>query len=212
MKPLSNEEEFRNWYSNFIANSQIILILGKRRSGKTALGLKLLELKLKSAKSSNLRAYSYKYPVDLPEVEKITDIKAVKPDSILFIDEIGIWFPSKRHMKKKHLTLGELLYLAGQKNITLIGTVQNSLTTDINVIRNIDTLIVKELSLMQLRTERKFIVDILENAKDALEFFPPTERNKFAYIYSDQFRGLVQFNLPSFWSEKYSFPYKVMKL
>ena len=209
MKPLSNEEEFRNWYSNFIANSQIILILGKRRSGKTALGLKLLELKLKSTK---LKAYSYKYPVDLPEVEKITDIKAVRPDSILFIDEIGIWFPSKRHMKKKHLTLGELLYLAGQKNITLIGTVQNSLTTDINVIRNIDTLIVKELSLMQIRTERKFIVDILENAKDALEFFPPTERNKFAYIYSDQFRGLVQFSLPSFWSEKYSFPYKVMKL
>jgi len=208
LKPIADREDFEHFESAFLTKPQVVLIIGKRRSGKTALALRMIENKIEKTK---LRAYSIRFPESLPSpIENLTSIESAKPDTINFVDEIGILYPAKRHMNQ--LSLGEVLYLAGQKNITLIATTQYAISADLNILRNIDILIIKEPSLMQIATERPILGKFLRNAKECFDMFPELERRKFGYVMSDHFKGMIEFELPSFWSNDISYAFKNYKI
>lgn len=189
-------EDFKNRLKN---SSLIILITGKRGSGKTALGFKLLE-----TLSGKRKAY-YLGKGKLPRfIKKVENIKDVKNSSVVLVDEAAISYSSRSSMKKENKILGELMAIARHKNLSLIIITQNSAMIDLNVMRLSDTLIFKEPSLLQSRFERKSILDLFKKAEEHFKKIETLERKKYFYVIDDEFEGILDFDLPKFWSEKIS--------
>jgi len=197
---LNNIREFQKFDAELV-KPKVILICGARRTGKTAKGFRLLENFLAKGKE----VYVLGFPPVLPaEIKIVNDIEDVPNDSVLLIDEADTIYSSRRSMRKKHLTLNKILKLTGQKDITIIMIVHSTANIDINVIRQMDVLIICNLSLLQVDTDRTLIRWHLQTAKEIFKHFPEEERNSLAYIYSDDFRGMIKFSLPSFWSTQIS--------
>ncbi len=191
-----NYEDFKNRLRN---SSLIMLITGKRGSGKTALGFKLLD-----AVRGKRKAY-YLGEGKLPKfIKKVSDIKDVRNNSILLVDEAAIAYSSRSSMKKSNKVLGELMAIARHKNLSLIIITQNSAMIDLNVMRLSDTLIFKEPSLLQSRFERKSILDLFRKAEEQFKKINSADRKKHFYVLDDEFEGILDFSLPDFWSDKIS--------
>ncbi len=191
-----NFNDFKNRLKN---SSLIILITGKRGSGKTALGFKFLENLTGKRKAYYLG--KGKFP---RFIKKVSDIKDVKNDSILLVDEAAIVFSSRSSMKKSNKILGELMSIARHKNLSLIIITQNSAMIDLNVLRLSDTIVFKEPSLLQARFERKAIVDLFKRAEAQFKKIDSKERKKHFYVLDDEFEGMLISGLPVFWSDKIS--------
>lgn len=190
---------FDDFKTRLKSSSLIMLITGKRGSGKTALGFKFLDVL-----AGKRNAY-YLGEGKLPGfIKKVSDVKDVKNESVLLVDEAAISYSSRNSMKKENKVLSEIMVIARHKDLSLIIITQNSAMIDLNVVRLTDTIIFKEPSLLQARFERKSIKDLFEKADK--EFNKIKEGNKKAYFYvlDDEFEGMLQSGLPDFWSEKIS--------
>ena len=191
-----NYEDFKNRLKNY---SLIILITGKRGSGKTALGFKLLD------SLRDKRKTYYLGKGRLPNfIKKVSDIKDVKNNSILLVDEAAIAYSSRSSMKQSNKILGELMAIARHKNLSLIIITQNSAMIDLNVMRLSDTIIFKEPSLLQSRFERKSILDLFRKAEEQFKKIESKYRKRYFYVIDDEFEGILDFSLPEFWSDKIS--------
>ena len=185
--------------------SLIILINGKRGSGKTAFGFYLLELLSQKTKR---RCYILGYKkISLPWfVKKIDEIEEINNNSILLVDEGSLAFSARESMKKGHVELTKIMAIARHKNLTLIVITQSSALVDLNIIRLTDTLIFKEPSLLQTKFERKAIKEMYEKV---IPFFEDKKaKADKCFIWDDEFQGLISFQLPTFWSSKISTSFK----
>ncbi len=194
------EGNFDGFLENFRDSSLIMIITGRRGGGKTALGMKFVELgKVFKKKIYVIGFDSSKVP---RFVKKAEDLDSVANGSLVLVDEAGISFSARSSMKKSNKRMGELLSIARHKNLSLIFITQNSAMLDLNVLRLADVLLFKEPSLLQNRFERKSLQDLFDkvgaNFKDV-----PDKKNHF-YAISDDFEGLVWNDLPGFWNESIS--------
>lgn len=177
-------------------SSLIMLITGKRGSGKTALGFSFLE-----ALGRKRKAY-YLGKAKLPWfIRQVADIKEVKNNSVVLIDEAAISYSSRDSMKKSNKLLAGLMLIARHKNLSLILITQNSAMLDLNVMRLSDTLLFKEPSLLQARFERKSILDLFRKAEAQFKKIPADDRKKYFYVLDDEFEGMLSCSLPEFWNE-----------
>ena len=188
-------------FESFIAknSSTIGIILGARGTGKSAIGLKLLEnLRVKSKK--NFYAMGFK---DLPNwITVVDNINDIKTDSFVLIDEGGILFSSRKSFSDANKLLSELLLVARHNDLSIIFISQNSSNLEINAIRQADYLIMKPSSLLQKDFERKKIKEIYDEASTGFKKYKNVEG--LTYFYSDKFKGFVTNPLPTFWSQKVS--------
>ncbi|MEM4756128.1 MAG: hypothetical protein QW594_03265 [Candidatus Woesearchaeota archaeon] len=198
---------------NFLTKSSILLIMGKRGSGKTALGMKFLEL---AHQLSKRRCFVYGYEkTTFPSwVQKTQQIESLPSGVVLLLDEGALSFSSRDSMKNANKYLSKLMAIARHKHLTLIVITQNSAMIDLNVLRLADVLLFKEPSLLQAEFERRPIKKLYDQASKhfaavkhdpALQFQSLTS---FCYVLSDEFTGMIRFTLPSFWSETISTSYK----
>jgi len=189
-----------NSFKERIKNSSlIILVTGKRGSGKTALGFKMLDVL-----AGKRKAY-YLGEGKLPSfIKKVQDIKEVKNNSVVLVDEASIMYSSRASMKKTNKILSEIMVIARHKNLSLIIVTQNSAMIDLNVIRLSDTLLFKEPSLLQSRFERKNILDLFKKAEKHFEKINNKDKRPYFYVIDDEFEGMLSCGLPEFWSEKIS--------
>ncbi|MBI2449380.1 AAA family ATPase [Candidatus Pacearchaeota archaeon] len=193
---------FDDFKSRLKKSSLIMLIIGKRGSGKTALGFKILE-----SLGGKRRAYylgKAKLPWWIKQVELIDN---VKNNSIVLIDEAAIAYSARESMSKSNKFLSKIMAIARHKNLTLIIITQNSAMLDLNVIRLADTLLFKELSLLQSRFERKSLTDLFKKVDTAFDKIKEKDKKKYFYVIDDEFEGMLTFSLPKFWSEKISKSY-----
>ena len=181
--------------------STIGLILGARGTGKSAIGMRLLEnFKVKTNKT--IYALGFKEE-SLPRWIKVTkDIEEINNNSVILIDEGGIEFSSRKAMTNANKLLSEILLIARHKDLAVIFITQNSANLEINAIRQADYLILKPSSLLQKDFERKKIKTIYENVTNDFEELKETVG--ITYIFSDEFLGFVTNSLPSFWNDKVS--------
>jgi hypothetical protein len=178
------------------SDSMIGIIVGARGSGKSAIAMSLLENLKGSGKKFLAMGFQSK---DLPEWIKVIEaVDEIENDSYIVIDEGGILFSSRDSMSNSNKLLSELLFIARHKNLTILFISQNSSNIEINTIRQADFIILKKSSLLQKDFERKKIAEIYT---EYAEGFDKYKNNKgLTLVYSDQFVGFIDNELPSFWS------------
>jgi hypothetical protein len=187
------------------SDSKIGIILGARGSGKSALGIKLLE-NLYSKSKKNCVAMGFHAEVLPSFIASCDNISQIKNNSYVLIDEGGVLFSSRDSMSNANKLLSDLILVARHKSLSILFISQNSSNLDVNILRQADYLLLKPSSLLQMDFERKKIKEIyVETAK---EFEKYKETKGLTYIYSDDFRGFITNPLPTFWKEGLSKSFK----
>lgn len=183
-------------------DSLIVLIFGKRGSGKTALGFKILENAYNKTKR---KCYVLGVPQEvLPSwIDSVNDVEEVPSGGIVLVDEGALNFSSRESMSKSNKEISRLMAVARHKDLTLLFVTQNTGMIDANILKLADTLIVKEGSLLQLEMERNEIKKFYAKSKKYFDKLKG-DRRKYAYIIDSDFEGVIEHNLPSFWSTKIS--------
>ncbi len=182
------------------SKSSVGIILGSRGSGKSALGMRLLE----NAKTKGRKVQALGFSSSsLPQwIECIDSIEKVKNNAFLLVDEGGITFSSRSSMNDANKLLSQLLLISRHKDLSVIFISQNSANIDVNAIRQADYLLFKKSSLLQLDFERKKIKEIYLSADAGFKKF--SSNSGLTFVYSDEFQGFTSNELPSFWSESAS--------
>jgi len=197
----TDKGNYRDFLDLILKHSVIMLITGKRGSGKTALGMKLLEL---FNKKTRKKCYAIGFEkVKLPRwIKKETDIERTPNNSVVLVDEGAVTFSARDAMKASNKWLGKIMATARHKNLSLVLISQNSAMIDLNVLRLADVVLLKEPSLLQAKFERKAIREMYEQVKP--KFTALEKRRRYFYVWSDEFQGLLESGLPQFWSERIS--------
>jgi hypothetical protein len=195
-KKVSGDYSFTE--KRFFEDSLIVLIFGKRGSGKSALGFKLLE---NIHSKTKRKCYALDIEQDkMPSwIKSIDDIEKVPNGGVILIDEGAISFGSRDSMSSKNKELSKLLSIARHKNLTLIFVTQNTGLIDKNVLALTDTLLIKEGSLLQMEMERKEVRKFYDKANNFIKFAEGNKK-KYFYLIDSDFEGVLTHGLPSFWT------------
>lgn len=185
----------------FESKSTIGLILGARGTGKSTIGMRILEnIHTKKDRACYAMGFDEK---ELPKwITSASDVSEIENDSVVLIDEGGILFSSRDAMKGANKILSELLLIARHRDLSILFITQNSSNLEVNVIRQADYLVLKPSSLLQRDFERKKIKAIYDEVSE--KYAHHKNVKGITYIYSEQFKGFVSNGVPSFWSEKLS--------
>ncbi|MEM4271786.1 MAG: zonular occludens toxin domain-containing protein [Candidatus Pacearchaeota archaeon] len=183
-------------------DSIIALIFGKRGSGKSALGFRLLE---NIANKTNRKCFvlgvdEESMPEWINSIEKIEDAPS---GSVVLVDEGAISFSSRESMSKANKNLAGILAIARHKNLTVLFITQNTGMLDKNVLKLSDMLLVKQGSLLQLEMERPEIRKFYEKAESLFNKLKGDKR-QYVYVIDSDFEGAISHSLPSFWTENLS--------
>lgn len=187
--------------------STVGIIIGARGSGKSALGMRVLENA--AAKGRKVCAMGFREET-LPHWIKCVNEPDAPNGSFLLVDEGGITFNSRESLSDANKLLSKLLLVARHKDLSVLFISQNSANVDVNALRQADYLLLKKPSLLQAGFERKEISEIYEKARDGFKKY--AELKGVFYAYSDAFTGFAESVLPSFWTEKTSKAYAGKKL
>ncbi len=191
--------DYDSFHSKLLDSSLVILITGKRGSGKTALGMKMLEIFAHARK----KCYAIGFSKGLPRfIKSVRSVEDVPNNSVLLIDEAAILFFARDAMSKINKMISKIMAIARHKGLLLILVSQSSALLELNVLRLSDTLIFKEPSLMQAKFERKALQEMYKKITPIFKSLQ--EKKKYFYIWDDEFEGLLSFDLPYFWNEKIS--------
>jgi len=207
VKPISGSyARFESMLSK--KDSTIGIILGARGSGKSAVGMKLLENlhALNDRKTYAMGFQSHEMP---SWITLIDDISQIENNSYVLIDEGGILFNAREGFSDANKLLSELLLIARHKDLSIMFISQNSSNLEINAIRQADYLVLKPSSLLQKDFERKKIKEIYDEVSE--DFDRLKNVKGMTYIYSDAFKGFVANPLPTFWTQKISKSYSGKK-
>jgi len=181
--------------------SSIGLILGARGSGKSALGMRILEnLKRKTGRAVYAIGFdrlSLPSWINTLPAERLND---APNGSFLLVDEGGISFSSRSSMSDANKLLSSLLLISRHKDLSVLFISQNSSNLEINAIRQTDYLLLKPPALLQQHFERKVIQDIYTEQQAKFKALGPSHPGLF-YVHADSFRGFAENALPSFWNE-----------
>jgi len=178
----------------------VVLVLGKRGSGKSALAYRILEL---------FRYRLIPYVVGAPEkagkllpdwIGTVPSLEDLPPECIALVDEAYLHYHSRRSMAKESTDMSRQLNLSRQRNQTLIFVSQEARQLDRNIVSSANVVIFKELGMLQPEFDRPELRKLVEQANKAMAGLGK-EAKKWAYVYSPDadYLGLLESQLPSFW-------------
>ena len=199
--------ETRTWL-RIIKHPSVILILGNRGSGKSALGYRLLQYMQFSA-DVYVVGLPRKARRLLPEwIGSVPTLEKLPPNVIALIDESYTLFHSRSSASSRAKALSNLINLSRQREQTLIFVTQESRQIDMNIASSANVIILKNPGILQLEFERKQLSKIAAQAK--IEFAAIEKgKKRWSYVYAPESNvaTMVQNALPSFWSSDLSKAY-----
>jgi len=184
------------------SDSLILLIFGRRGSGKSSLGFRLLE-NIHSKTKRKCSALGIEQKLIPKWISSVDSVEKVPNGSVVLIDEGAVSFGSRDSMTSKNKELGKLLAITRHKNLSLVFVTQNTGLIDKNILSLTDTLFVKEGSLLQMEMERPEVKKFYEKANKSLKQVKEN-RKSHVYIIDSDFEGTLSYKLPSFWSNSLS--------
>ena len=204
LKPSEFSEPDIRWL-DLIVPPSIVLLLGGRGSGKTALGFRYLEI------------FKYKlmpYVIGLPSqcAHLLPDwigikesLEDVPSGSISLVDEAYLSNHARDWAKSESRELCRLLNLSRQQDKTIIFIAQQGRQINLDIASSANVIALKNPGMLQSEFERPALRQIVSDAKLAFETLSG-DRKKWSYVYSPDagFNGLVENILPTFWSQKLS--------
>ena len=178
----------------------VILVLGKRGSGKSALGYRLLEL---------FRDAAVPYVVGIPLAARkllpqwvgVADrLEDVPPQAVVLMDEAYLQLHARNSMSEAGRTIGPAVNLSRQRGQTIIFIVQEARQLDVNVISQADVIAVKELSEISREFERRELHALTDKARAEFKAVRG-DRRCWTWVYSEKsdYLGLVENKLATFW-------------
>ncbi|MBI5391950.1 ATP-binding protein [Candidatus Woesearchaeota archaeon] len=184
--------------------SMIGIIIGARGTGKSALGMKLLE-NVQAKTGRIVCAMGFKQESLPAWIQIVNTLEEIPSHSVVLLDEAGIEFSSRSSMSNVNKLLSSLMLVARHKDLSILFISQNSSNLDINILRQADFLFLKPSSLLQKDFEREKIKDMYADVSE--HFHNHKHLPGLVYVYSDPFRGFVTNPLPSFWNQQTSKAY-----
>jgi len=177
----------------------VTLIFGPRNSGKTALGLNLLET---SAVKNGKETWVIQYKKPFPSwIKQKPFIEHVPRDTNCFCDESWLTLSTltSSTIKKQQLFNG-IITTALQNSLNFKLVVQHTYMISPTATRCVDVIFIKEPNIFQ-SDERPHLKEYFKKAK--INFMKMTEKEKkeYSYVVSDLFEGIIKNDLPSFWNE-----------
>lgn len=221
-------------WEDIFAEPFVILELGARGEGKTALGHRLLEVFANADKERD--AYIMGFPDDkqhlLPEWIDVLPPGTPKhrwpENSIVLIHEAHQLLHARRSMDAENLELDQLVTISRHKDSNIIYDTQQSHRLDKNAVAAVDGILARWPALMQEDFERRAIKPIVKEAREVLskyvtvhdeDDFTYVERKqnengvdelkKHVFVHADQFRGEFphELQLADHWHEDISKAY-----
>jgi DNA-binding CsgD family transcriptional regulator len=191
---------------NLIKHPCVVLILGGRGKGKSALGYRLLEyLRWGAAK-----VYAVGLPSEarklLPEwIGVAASLEDVPGKSIVLVDEAYVPYHARAGTTVGAKTMSRDGNLSRQREQTIIFVTQEARQIDKNIASSADVVVFKEVSMLQLKFDRRELNDLAIQARAAFATIKGDKRQwSFVCVLDTGFAGLVQNTLPTFWKEKLS--------
>ena len=190
---------------DLVPHPSVVLIIGKRGSGKSALGYRILEL---------MRGHGEPYVVGLPAkahkllpdwVGSMDRLEDVPPKAVVLIDESYLQYHSRAGMASDGRDIGGLINQSRQKDQTLVFIVQEARQLDVNIVSQLDVLAIKELSDLSKGFERPQLRALTDKARAAFAAVEKDPR-QWTWVYSERadHEGLVRNELASFWTPRLS--------
>ena len=197
------------WLS-IIKHPSVILILGKRGSGKSVLAYWILEL---------FRYSLTPYVIGVPKcmvkllpdwigVEE--DIENIPSGSIVLVDESHLLFNARDSQSAHNREISRIVNLARHKGLNLIFVTQEARHIEKNIVSSANVIVFKDLGVMQVGFDRPQLRTLTAKAKEAFITVQGNPR-KWSYVYSPDadFEGFLENGPPTFWSNKLSRAYAV---
>lgn len=188
-----------------VSHPSVVVILGQRGRGKSALGYRLLELFRYTATPYVLGLPS-KAAGLLPEWMGVAEeLEHIPNDSVVFIDEAYLGYHARESHTTKSTEASQIVNLSRQKEQTLIFVTQESRQIDINIASQANVIVFKEPNILQSKFDRPELREITAKATEAFRTITDA-KYKWSYVYSPgtDFIGLIENSLPTFWSSKLS--------
>lgn len=190
------------------------IITGRRGSGKTSLGLWLIENLTKGGIEGYIYGAPRAYGDYLPEsidILGIEEIDNLPEDAVIFFDEASIHFFARENFSALNKLIDKLILISRQKDQTLLFASHNLRKLDVGIITDSDVIFFKEPSLLHSKLERAEIRGLTQKAFDAFSKIPQEERKKYTYVLSGDIEAIVETPLPSFWVEDLSYMWRSNK-
>jgi len=193
----------------FLKHPLVILILGGRGWGKSALGYKIAEY---------LKGKADVFVVGLPRrarrlltewIGSVPSIEDVPPNAIVIIDESYNLFHARTSSSERSRILSNIINLSRQRGQTLIFVSQEARQLDKNIPSSANVIIFKNPGIMQFEFERKELRKLAEEAKRNFAPIADKDKPRWSYVYAPEsnFVGMVENSLPSFWTSGLSKAY-----
>jgi len=207
-KPTTSFTELSYWLP-ILKHPLVILILGGRGWGKSALGYKILEY---------LKGKADVFVVGLPRrarrllpdsIGSVPSIEDVPPNAIVIIDESYNLFHSRTSSSERSRMLSSIINLSRQRGQTLIFVTQEARQIDKNISSSANIIIFKNPGIMQFEFERKELRKLAEEAKRMFAAIAEKDKPRWSYVYAPEsnFVGMLENSLPNFWTSGLSKAY-----
>jgi len=204
----SDDERLSRWL-NVVEYPSVGIIFGKRGFGKSALGWFLLDY---LSRKYNTDAYilglpAQKYHLVPAHIGKLTmnNISNLPENCVIFVDEGALHFYAREWHKDTHKIIDKMLSISRHKKQILIMATHYPRKLDINIITDSDFLLFKKPSRMHIMYgHRGELRSLFLKVERRFEGLPNDAQKRYVYAISDNFEGMLENPLPSFWSEELS--------
>ena len=190
--------------ARMVDHPTVVLAIGRKGGGKTAVILRMQEL---------MRDVAPPYAIGLPEKASrllpewyglADDLEDIPENATVYFPESYRTYHARSTQSQQGRSLSDLVNLSRHRRHTLFFDVQNTAQLDRNILSEVDLILVKEPGLFHLGFERSQLRPIVAAARVAFAGVGRHRKKKVVWVWGDSAGQLMENALPSFWSDKLS--------